>query len=59
MHSLLPRPLSHADGGGAAEPSVRLLGRRLELEVLERAAQHALAGSFELVQIESDEETEV
>jgi DNA-binding SARP family transcriptional activator len=53
VHLLLPRPLTRADGHAAA-PSVRLLGRKRELEMLERAAQDALEGSFALVQIEGD-----
>jgi DNA-binding SARP family transcriptional activator len=53
VHSLLPRPITPGDGD-ASEPSVRLLGRKHELEMLERVAQRALDGSFALVQLEGD-----
>ena len=53
VHSLLPRPITRTEGR-AAEPTVRLLGRRDELDVLHRAAQLALEGSFALVLIEGD-----
>lgn len=53
VHSLLPRPITHAVGH-AAEPSVRLIGRTQELEVLEGAARQALEGHFAFVQIEGD-----
>ena len=53
VHSLLPRPTIHADGPTTEAP-VRLIGRRRELALLERAARQALAGSFALVQIEGD-----
>ena len=53
VHSLLPRPLTRADEHAAA-PSARLLGRKQELELLERAAHNALEGSFALVLIEGD-----
>jgi DNA-binding SARP family transcriptional activator len=53
IHPLLPRPIrrQHADGGPR---SIRLLGRTSELEALERAARHALDGSFALVLIEGE-----
>jgi DNA-binding SARP family transcriptional activator len=53
VDSLLPRPLTRGDGG-VTQRSVDLLGRRQELEVLERAARSALDGSFALVRIEAD-----
>jgi len=53
VHSLLPRPITSA-GERVSERSVRLLGRRHELEQLGLAADRALDGSFGLVQIEGD-----
>jgi DNA-binding SARP family transcriptional activator len=53
VRSLLPRPiLRAADDNG--DRSVRLLGRRSELDVLERAVRGALDGSFALLEIEGE-----
>lgn len=53
VRSLLPRPITRA-AGGAAGTSRRLIGRKQELELLERIARDALEGSFALLQIEGD-----
>jgi len=53
VQSLLPRPITRTEGR-PTEPAARLIGRKPELEELERAAQRALDGSFALVLIESD-----
>ena len=50
---LLPRPILRSSGD-AGERSVRLLGRRTELEMLERAVRQALDGSFALIQIDGE-----
>ena len=54
VRSLLPRPIIRAAAGGAAGTSSRLIGRRHELDLLERVAREALDGSFALLQIEGD-----
>jgi len=51
--SLLPRPIARPEAP-VAGPSIRLLGRKQELEMLEQVARQALDGSFALVQIEGD-----
>jgi DNA-binding SARP family transcriptional activator len=53
VRSLLPRPILRAPDD-LGEPSVRLLGRRSELDVLERAVRRAVDGSFALLQIEGE-----
>ncbi|HSC90201.1 MAG TPA: BTAD domain-containing putative transcriptional regulator [Gaiellaceae bacterium] len=53
VRALLPRPVARSEVR-VAEPSIRLLGRTRELELLEQAARHALEGSFALLQIEGD-----
>jgi DNA-binding SARP family transcriptional activator len=52
VRTLLPRPIRRS--AVVTEPSVRLLGRTSELDELERAARHALDGSFALLQIEGE-----
>src|SRR5712691_5411158 len=51
--TLLPRPILR-EPNGAAGRSVRLVGRVAELDLLERAARHALDGSLALLQIEGE-----
>jgi DNA-binding SARP family transcriptional activator len=53
IQSLLPRAIrpTHPD---TAARSIHLLGRSSELATLERATQHALAGSFALVLVEGE-----
>jgi DNA-binding SARP family transcriptional activator len=53
VHTLLPRPIHRAEGD-TAPASLRLLGRRRELDGLERAARRALGGSFALLMIEGE-----
>jgi DNA-binding SARP family transcriptional activator len=53
VRTLLPRPILHGPAG-VDERSVRLIGRTAELDLLERAARHALDGSFALLQIEGE-----
>jgi DNA-binding SARP family transcriptional activator/CheY-like chemotaxis protein len=53
VRTLLPRPILHGPGG-VDERSVRMIGRAAELDLLERAARHALDGSFALLQIEGE-----
>jgi DNA-binding SARP family transcriptional activator len=53
VDDLLPRPIARSDEHGVA-PSMRLLGRKRELETLEDAARRALDGPFALLQIEGD-----
>jgi DNA-binding SARP family transcriptional activator len=53
VHTLLPRPIRRETVDGGKRP-VRLLGRRSELDELERAARRALDGSFTLIQIEGE-----
>lgn len=53
VRSLIPRPIVRARVAGDGL-SVRLLGRTSELDALERAARHALDGSFALVLIEGE-----
>jgi DNA-binding SARP family transcriptional activator len=52
VDELLPRPTTQS--GAHRAPSVRLLGRKRELETLEEASRRALDGSFALLQIEGD-----
>ena len=52
VDELLPRPTTQSEAHRA--PSVRLLGRKPELETLEEASRRALDGSFALLQIEGD-----
>jgi DNA-binding SARP family transcriptional activator/CheY-like chemotaxis protein len=53
VRSLLPRPIRRETVDGGTRP-VRLLGRRNELDELERAARQALDGSLTLIQIEGE-----
>jgi DNA-binding SARP family transcriptional activator len=53
VRTLLPRPIVRAPAG-VGERSVRLIGRAAELDLLERAARHALDGSLALLQIEGE-----
>src|SRR4029077_8269349 len=53
VRTLLPRPIVRAPAR-VGERSVRLIGRAAELDLLERAARHALDGSFALLQIEGE-----
>jgi DNA-binding SARP family transcriptional activator len=53
IQSLLPRAIRPTQRDPAPQ-STRLLGRTSELATLERAAQRALAGSFELVLVEGE-----
>ena len=53
VDELLPRPTARSEAH-AAPPSMRLFGRKRELERLEEASRKALDGSFALLQIEGD-----
>jgi len=53
VRALIPRPIERPRRD-AGERSVRLLGRANELGTLERAARHALGGSFALLLIEAE-----
>ena len=53
LRTLLPRPV-HRDQADARPPSLRLLGRRRELDELQRAVGRALDGSFALLLIEGE-----
>src|SRR5712691_5120529 len=53
VRTLLPR-LILSGPAGVDERSVRLVGRAAELDLLERAARHALDGSFALLQVEGE-----
>ena len=53
VRSLLPRP-SLRPSADTGPPSVRLLGRTTELDVLERAVRRALDGSLALLQIQGE-----
>jgi hypothetical protein len=53
VRTLLPRPIVRVPAG-VGERSVRLIGRAAELDLLERAARHALDGSFASLQIEGE-----
>ena len=53
VRNLVPRPIE-GPRGAAGGRSVRLLGRKRELDALERAARQALDGSFALLLIEGE-----
>src|SRR5439155_27200418 len=53
VRTLLPRPILSGPAG-VDERSVRLVGRAAELDLPERAARHALDGSFGLLQVEGE-----
>jgi DNA-binding SARP family transcriptional activator len=50
---LLPRPIVRSSEG-AGDRCLRLLGRRTELDMLERAVRQALDGAFALIQIDGE-----
>ena len=50
---LLPRPIRREQGNGGSG-SVRLLGRKAELELLEYSVREALEGSFALLMVEGE-----